>query len=185
MTAQEGRIAQFYPVMLRLEGVPVLVVGGGAVGSRKALALLAAGAQVLVVAPSVTERLLAEAGGRLSVALRSYLPADLAGRLLVVAATDSPALNSEITAEARRRGIWVNNVSERGESSFWNMPALSWGPLGLAVTTGGEAPAFARAFAEWLAGEPSAQELARVLAGLRGLTAAELEQRGLPLLRGE
>ena len=46
-----------YPVVLDLHGVPVLVVGAGPVAVRKVAGLVAAGADVRVVAPEIDERL--------------------------------------------------------------------------------------------------------------------------------
>lgn len=46
-------MSTLYPAFLRLEGRPVLVVGGGPVAAGKLLGLLAAGARVTVVAPEV------------------------------------------------------------------------------------------------------------------------------------
>jgi siroheme synthase (precorrin-2 oxidase/ferrochelatase) len=40
-----------YPVFLKLDGRPVLVVGGGAVAAAKLEGLLAEGAKITVVAP--------------------------------------------------------------------------------------------------------------------------------------
>ena len=51
-----------YPVVLRLSGRRVLVVGGGTVAARKVEGLLAAGAVVTVVAPTVVPELRDAAG---------------------------------------------------------------------------------------------------------------------------
>ncbi|MEI7548694.1 MAG: NAD(P)-dependent oxidoreductase, partial [Actinomycetota bacterium] len=50
-----------YPVFLALDGVPVLVVGGGEIALRKVSGLVAAGARVTVVAPAVRPELAAMA----------------------------------------------------------------------------------------------------------------------------
>jgi len=47
----------FYPIFLNLEGRPCLVVGGGKVAERKALALVKAGAEVTVISPTLTKAL--------------------------------------------------------------------------------------------------------------------------------
>ena len=52
-----------YPVMLSLDGVPVLLVGGGNIAARKADGLVAAGALLTVVAPEIRAEL---ADGRLA-----------------------------------------------------------------------------------------------------------------------
>ena len=68
-----------YLLGLRLEGRRVVVVGGGAVASRRVPALLDAGADVLLVSPKVAASLedLA-AAGRVSWEARGYRPGDCA-----------------------------------------------------------------------------------------------------------
>ncbi|MBA3818130.1 MAG: hypothetical protein H0X17_04515, partial [Deltaproteobacteria bacterium] len=46
-----------YPVFLKLEGLPVVVVGGGPVAASKLEGLLAAGALVTVVAPQICDEI--------------------------------------------------------------------------------------------------------------------------------
>ena len=82
-----------FPVMLRGEAVRALVVGGGAVAARKAVALLDAGAAVRVVAPRVGERLRA-GHERLTIDERRFEAADLADATLVVAASDDASVNA-------------------------------------------------------------------------------------------
>ena len=60
--------ACLFPVFLKLEGRPVLLVGGGNVAAAKLHALLAARADVTVVAPQLRPEILAT---RARVALRS------------------------------------------------------------------------------------------------------------------
>ena len=88
-----------YLLGLRLEGRRVVVVGGGAVASRRIPALLDAGADVLLVSPKVAASLedLA-AAGRIRWAARGYRPGDCAGAWLVCACTDDPAVNAAVAA---------------------------------------------------------------------------------------
>ena len=79
-----------YPVGLRLHGRRVVVVGGGSVAQRRVPALLAAGADVVVVSPEVTPALEGMTG-ELTWQARALEPADLDGAWYVVAATNDPA----------------------------------------------------------------------------------------------
>src|ERR1700689_1340173 len=90
-----------YLLGLRLEGRRVVVVGGGAVASRRIPALLDAGAEILLVSPAVTTSLedLA-ATGRIGWAAREYSPGDCAGAWLVCACTDSREANAAVAAPA-------------------------------------------------------------------------------------
>ncbi|MDO8943309.1 MAG: NAD(P)-dependent oxidoreductase, partial [Desulfobacterales bacterium] len=84
---------RYYPVQLDIQGRNCLVVGGGAVGTRKVETLLACGAQVTVVSPVATEPLRGLAAeGAITLTLRDYVSEDLAEMFLVIGATDDEAL---------------------------------------------------------------------------------------------
>src|SRR5581483_9015369 len=90
-----------YLLGLRLDGRPVLVVGGGRVAQRRIPALLAAGALVTLVAPEVTpslEDLITD--GKVTWLARPYTRGDCAQAWLVQACTDDPQVNAEVAAEA-------------------------------------------------------------------------------------
>ncbi len=94
-----------FPLLLDVRDRPVLVVGGGAVGTRRALALSEAGAQVRVVAPRLSDVL---AGVRAGVTIerREFRIDDLDGAWLVMACTSDPAVNTTIANEASARRIF-------------------------------------------------------------------------------
>ena len=80
-----------YPAMLNLNGA---VIGGGKVALRKTRTLVAAGADVTVIAPAADENLTAlAADGKIKLVLRGYESGDVSDCFLVVAATDSAALS--------------------------------------------------------------------------------------------
>src|SRR5215469_366102 len=109
-----------YLLGLRLEGRRVVVVGGGAVASRRVPALLDAGAEVLLVSPKVAASLedLA-AAGRIRWAARGYQPGDCAGAWLVCACTDDPAVNAAVAAEADRQRTWCVRADDAAASPAW------------------------------------------------------------------
>ena len=140
MTDTIGKMAFLYPVFLDLDGVAVLLVGGGQIASRKAEGLVAAGARLTVVAPMVLPELAATAA---DVRERGYEADDLVGHQLVITATDVPAVNAEVAADARAAGIWVNSADDPENCSFI-LPAIARrGPLIAALSTGGASPALA------------------------------------------
>ncbi|GAA4340398.1 hypothetical protein GCM10023178_53690 [Actinomadura luteofluorescens] len=96
-----------YLLGLRLGGRRVLVVGGGRVAQRRVPALLDAGAEVVLVSPSVTATLerLAERG-RITWHRRGYRRGDCAGAWLVQAVTDDAKVNGDVVAEADAARIW-------------------------------------------------------------------------------
>ena len=94
-----------YALLLDLRGRPVLVVGAGAVGTRRALALVEAGARVRVVAPHVSDALV-DAPAGVEIERRGYRADDLDGMWLVVACTSDPEVNATVAAEAGSRQIF-------------------------------------------------------------------------------
>lgn len=143
-----ARSGSTYPVFLNLAGLPVLVVGGGAVAVRKVRGLAGAGARITIVAP---QGALVQAK-RKSVILkrRGYRSSDLRGMRLVVAATDDRALNTRIARECRSRSIWCN-VAAPPEAGDVILPAVvRRGRLQVAMSTGGASAAASKALREEL-----------------------------------
>jgi siroheme synthase-like protein len=130
-----------YPVNLVLEGRTCLVVGGGRVAARKVEGLLACGATVRVVAPHVGTALRQLPGVRWEE--RPWLPADLDGAWLVIAATDDPGANRAVYEEGERRGVWVNGADDPANCSFTLPSVVRRGDLAVSVSTGGRSPALA------------------------------------------
>ena len=131
-----------YPVNLVLEGRRCLVVGGGVIALRKVEGLLACGADVTVVAPSVDERLRTVPG--VTVEERPYRRGDVAGYRLAIAATDSSEVNAAVYADGEDAGVWVNGADDPAHCSFTLPSVLRRGPLMVTVSTGGRSPALAR-----------------------------------------
>ena len=91
-----------YPVGLRLAGRRVVVVGGGHVAQRRVPALIAAGADVLLVSPEVTPAIEGMTS-EITWEARGFEEGDLDGAWYVVAATDDPDANERVSAAAERR----------------------------------------------------------------------------------
>jgi precorrin-2 dehydrogenase / sirohydrochlorin ferrochelatase len=131
-----------YPVFLDLHDVPVLVVGGGRIGARKAEGLAAAGARVRLVAGDVSEHVDASIIDELRA--RPFEPSDLDGIRLVVTATGDERVDAAISAEARARGVWTNAADQPVDCEFI-LPAIARrGRVTVAVSTDGASPALAR-----------------------------------------
>ena len=130
-----------YPVVLRLTGRRVLVVGGGKVAVGKARGLLERGAQVTVVAPQVHPDMPVE----VRVKRRRYRARDGRGAHLVFAATDDRAVNQAVFDDAEDRGVWACSVDDPDRCSF-ALPAVHRdGHVVIAVTTSGASPTLAQA----------------------------------------
>lgn len=137
-------MAEMYPIFLKLEGRPVLVVGAGKVALRKVEALQEAGAKTTVIAPEVCDQLRRHAeDGKLSLHERPWQPADCAGALLVVAATGNAELNAHIREAAHLAGALVNAVDDPDNCDFYVPAVARRGDLRVAVSTQGAAPLIA------------------------------------------
>ncbi len=134
-------MAERYPLLLDLEGRPVLVVGGGPVAARKVAGLLEAGARVTVVAPEACPELRERIDrGEVRWVPRGFEPGDLEGTVLAFVATSDPGVNRHATREARSRGVWVNAADDPGGSDFHVPAVVRRGRLTVAVATAGASP---------------------------------------------
>ena len=128
-----------FPVFLKLAGRRVLVVGAGPVATSKIEGLLAAGAEVTVVAPEMTAEIDTAAVTRLR---RPFEPADVDGAWLVVTAA-TPAVNREVARIAEGRSVFVNAVDDPPNATVYLGGVIRRGGVTLAISTSGHAPALA------------------------------------------
>lgn len=113
-----------YPSGLRLRGRRVLVVGGGRVAQRRVPRLLAAGADVVVVSPVTTPAVEGLAsGGEITWRERGYRPGDVDGAWYVIAATDDPAVNAQVGADAEAQRVFCVRADDASEATAWT-PAV-------------------------------------------------------------
>ena len=111
-----------YPSGLRLAGRRVVVVGGGHVAQRRIPALIAVGADVVVVAREVTpavEGLKAE----ITLHLRDFVESDLDEAWYAIAATDDPATNEAVAKAAEERRIFCVRSDDARDATAWT-PAV-------------------------------------------------------------
>jgi precorrin-2 dehydrogenase/sirohydrochlorin ferrochelatase len=128
-----------------------VVVGGGEVARRKVQGLLAAGARVRVIAPHLHPEL--QENTAIELICRSFLPDDLAGALLVFAASNDRDVNARVAVAARQQGTLINIADDPEESDFHLPAVLQRGALTVAVSSGGGSPAFAAQLRDRLAAE--------------------------------
>ena len=126
-----------YPIFLDLKDRHVLVVGAGKVALRKARGLLEAGARVTVVAPEWDREFEDLPVRRIE---RRFRASDLAGSMLVFAATDDRLTNHRIGIAAKGKGVFANIADSAEECDFLVPARLHRGSVQVAVSTGGENP---------------------------------------------
>ena len=139
-------MSAYYPIMMDLRSALCVLIGGGKVAQRKIAALLEAGADVLVISPSVHPQIAEwNQHGRIRVNLRQYTGAgDLIGARLVFATTDTDEVNLAVCRDAKQLGIPVNDASVPDRGSFTVPASMRRGKLHLAVSTSGASPQLAR-----------------------------------------
>jgi uroporphyrin-III C-methyltransferase / precorrin-2 dehydrogenase / sirohydrochlorin ferrochelatase len=133
------------PIFLKLDGRPGLLVGAGTVALDKIGSLLKTGVRLRVVAPEARSEIRALAyEGKLEWIQRAFKASDLQGQFIVIAATDSPEINSAVYRAAAERGIPCNSVDDIPNCDFFFGSVVSRGDLQIAISTSGESPAFAQ-----------------------------------------
>ncbi|MER7280825.1 uroporphyrinogen-III C-methyltransferase [Dactylosporangium sp. NPDC000244] len=128
-----------YPLGLRLDGLRVLVVGGGAVATRRVPALLDAGADVVLVSPHITPALRAHLdAGRLTWRERRFEPADVDDVWLVHVAVSDPEAARAISEVTAAKRIFTVRADDRHAATAWTPAVTRHGPLTVAVLAGGD-----------------------------------------------
>lgn len=133
-----------YPIFLELGGRRVVLVGGGAVAVRKATSLLEAGARLVVVAykPSDAITDLCTRHGAELIRAR-YSKEYVAEAVLVIAATNDPAVNEQVYRDCQELEILCNVVDEPRLCDFFVPAVVKRGDLQIAIGTEGYCPAYA------------------------------------------
>lgn len=168
----------YFPMFVELKGVPCLIVGGGRVALRKAEVLLDFGAEITLTAKDIIEEILLLQ--EVYCIKKDFQEEDLAGRGLVVAATDDKELNHRIAKACRERKIPVNAVDQIEDCSFI-FPAYSKkGEVVSAFSSGGQSPVITQYLKK--GAEPLMTEhlgkLAACMGELRELVKASVETEG-------
>lgn len=136
---------EYFPIFLKLNDSPCLVVGGGEIARRKIELLLRARAQVTVVAPDLGSGVQTLADNKRIRHLDArFSAAHLDSMQLVIAATDDPKLNHQVAETARSRNLPVNVVDQPELCSFILPSIVDRSPVVIAVGTGGASPVLAR-----------------------------------------
>ena len=128
------------PLGFECDSISALVIGGGRVGTRRALSLLESGARVRLIAPAISAELEAESlkSDRLTLERREYLGAeDIGDAMLIVAATAKPSVNERVALDAHSATRAVNVADAPEKGSFVFLAAHRAGPVTIGVGAGG------------------------------------------------
>lgn len=136
---------EFMPIMVDLENLPCLVVGGGKVAWRKVIQLLRFKAKVTVsdtkLGPGLQKL---HTKGLIVWKQKHFSLLDLWGQKLIIAATDDPQTNRKVCRLAARFGLLCNAVDDAQVSGFIFPAIHKQGSLVLSVSTQGLSPSLAR-----------------------------------------
>ncbi|MEN8167198.1 MAG: siroheme synthase CysG [Pseudomonadota bacterium] len=135
----------YFPIFLDIKSKPCLVVGGGAVAERKTASLLKSGADVILVAPSLTDSLTGwRDAGQLTHLDRTFAEEDLTDIHLAIAATNDSETNRRVAEQANNLRIPVNVADQPELCSFILPSVIDRSPVVAAISTGGASPVLAR-----------------------------------------
>lgn len=133
------------PIFVDIKDKPCLVVGGGKVAARKLKMLCKAEAAVTLVAQQISETVEQLANQfPVDIQCREFIDSDIIDQRLVIAASNSSALNKHISELAKQRNILVNVADDFTAGDVILPSVINRDPIQIAVTTGGASPVLAR-----------------------------------------
>ena len=128
----------FFPILIEMEGLPVLIAGGGAIAAHKAELLRGYGADITVVAPEICDGI-RSLGVRMQE--RQVKQEDCPGAALIVDATGSEEAGAILKGYCSEHHV-PYNCAWRGDDASAIFPAiLQRGRTTIAVSTRGASPA--------------------------------------------
>ncbi|MBS1808880.1 MAG: bifunctional precorrin-2 dehydrogenase/sirohydrochlorin ferrochelatase [Acidobacteria bacterium] len=136
---------RYYPICLDLKGRPVLVVGGGVIAEGKILQLVEAAAQVHVVSLSITENLTQLVRSSvITFRQGEFKDDDLTDKVLVICATNQPAVNEFVAHAAANRRMLCNVVDQPALCNFITPSLVMRGDLQISISSSGKSPTVAQ-----------------------------------------
>lgn len=127
----------YFPLYTDIRHFRILMVGGGAIALRRLKTLQLFHEHITVISPSVCKEIEDMAlEGFATWISRSYVPGDLKGFDMVLAATDDREVNHGVFLEARREKILVNISDCKEECSFYFPSVIKDGEIVIGVTSG-------------------------------------------------
>lgn len=110
----------YFPIFIDLSEKHIVVVGAGKIASRRVRTLLEFAGKITVVAPEISEEILAMAGkGPVQLKKRAFEEADLDGTDMVLAITDDKELNKKIGTLCKEKKIPVNTSHDKDLCDFY------------------------------------------------------------------
>ena len=135
-----------FPISLKLQQQPCLIVGGGHIAYRKAVLLHKAGAVIHIIAPDIDANLLQRVEESQGQYIQALYPAQiqLNDYRLVIAATDDYAVNTQVFEDCEALKILVNSVDDPPHCRFMVPAIVDRSPLVISVASNGTSPVLSR-----------------------------------------
>ena len=135
-----------FPISLKLQQQPCLIVGGGHIAYRKAVLLYKAGAVIHIIAPDIDANLLQLVEESQGQYIQALYPAQiqLNDYRLVIAATDDYAVNTQVFEDCEALKILVNSVDDPPHCRFMVPAIVDRSPLVISVASNGTSPVLSR-----------------------------------------
>ena len=135
-----------FPISLKLQQQPCLIVGGGHIAYRKAILLAKAGAVIHVIAPEIESNLLEIVESSQGQYVQAPFSPDIQLRnyRLVIAATNDKAVNIQVFEACEAEKILVNSVDDPPHCRFMVPAIIDRSPLVVSIATNGTSPVLSR-----------------------------------------
>lgn len=132
----------YFPIFIKLNQRPCLVIGAGNIAARKIDLIARAGAKITVVAQDISEQVAKIPD--LTIHQKIFEPSDLDGFKLVISATNDLQTNQFVSDCAKKKGIFVNVVDNPALCDFIFPSIIERTPLTIAISSSGASPVLAR-----------------------------------------
>ncbi|MGJ8563757.1 MAG: siroheme synthase CysG [Alphaproteobacteria bacterium] len=168
---------RYLPLHIDTKNQTILIAGGGPAAEAKLRTLMKTEATLIVHAAKFSSEITKWAqDGRLVLSSRDITASDIQSAQLVYAATDDPALNTQIATAARALGVLVNAADQKEDCDFFTPAIVDRSPVVISIGTEGTSPGLARAIKGDVEGRlPSLLgSLALKIQELRGLVSQSL-----------
>ena len=143
----------YFPIFIDLSEKHIVVVGAGKIASRRVSTLLEFVGKITVVAPEISEEILALAGkGPVQLKRRAFEETDLDGVDMVLAITDDKELNKKIGALCKEKKIPVNTSHDKDLCDFYFPGVVQKDNVVVGVTASGKDHAQAKEVTEKIRG---------------------------------
>ena len=157
----------YFPMFVQLKNKKCLVIGGGRIALRKIEVLKDFEADVTVIAPEMIPQI--RQIDKIRRIFRTFMEEDFKEAELVVAATNDPKVNSEISKICMQRKIPVNAVDQKEDCSFIFPSYVKEGEVVAAFSSGGQSPLITQYLKEKIKPDLNKElgQLAQILGSLR------------------